>query len=43
MEIKVPVERITGKIFLIRKGKVMLDSDLAEPRMVYKRKYLYNP
>jgi phage regulator Rha-like protein len=26
----IPVERITGKIFLIRKEKVMLDSDLAE-------------
>ncbi len=29
-ETKIPVERITGKIFLIRKEKVMLDSDLAE-------------
>jgi len=26
----IPVERITGKIYLIRKEKVMLDSDLAE-------------
>ncbi len=30
MESKIPTERITGKIFLIRKEKVMLDSDLAE-------------
>ncbi len=29
-ETKIPLERITGKIFLIRKEKVMLDSDLAE-------------
>ena len=30
MTINVPVERITGKIYLIRGTKVMLDSDLAE-------------
>jgi len=26
----VPMERITGKVYLIRKIKVMLDRDLAE-------------
>lgn len=26
----IPIEKITGKIFLIRKEKIMLDSDLAE-------------
>ena len=30
MTINVPAERITGKIYLIRGTKVMLDSDLAE-------------
>ena len=30
MTVKVPAERITGKIYLIRGQKVMLDRDLAE-------------
>ena len=29
-EISVPIEKITGKIYLIRGQKVMLDRDLAE-------------
>ena len=29
-EVSVPIEKITGKIYLIRGQKVMLDSDLAE-------------
>ena len=37
MTINVPAERITGKIYLIRGTKVMLDSDLAELYGVEKR------
>ncbi len=29
-EVSVPIEKITGKIYLIRGQKVMLDRDLAE-------------